>query len=118
LNGDDYYENLQIIESLWKKLKTTNFSDQEKSNLLEACQKGRELFSNAIIPECKGKRWSISPEVPAFRRAIMLFEQEENWTNAYELADQAIKIGIPNDWYQKRILKYKKNGDFNQKREL
>ena len=66
------------------------------------------MFSRMVRAYHIGGDDVIPPSVPCYSRAIMLLEAEERWRDALRMAEMAIEVGIPNDWYQKRVVKLKK----------
>ena len=105
----DYWSNMDLIEELWKKVRDGNFANRkDKDELFGACTEGRQFFWTTEIANCKKQGWDLPPKVPAYERAIMLLEHEEKWKTALALAENALKVGIKNKWYDNRIKKLKK----------
>ena len=113
---DQYYKNMDQVESLWTAAREKNFSDRKSNDALFAkCQEGMRIFWK-VIPvwreQYKGTSAPLPSKIACYQRAIMLLEKEEKWETALELAKNAIKLGLSKlgntDWYDERIQKIKK----------
>ena len=108
---DKYYKNIERIQTNASILYNLGVTDGEKMDeLIQLCYQNIDEFKQACT---QWKRYgeSCPPSAPAFERLAIIYERQKRYEDAIKICVQAIKAGLAEDNYTKRIARLlKKSG--------
>ncbi|MDD6476928.1 MAG: hypothetical protein PUF69_04240 [Eubacteriales bacterium] len=111
---DKYYKNMEKIQTNASILYNLGVIDGEKmDDLIQLCYQNIDEFKQACT---QWRRYgeSCPPSAPAFERLAIIYERQEKYEEAIKICVEAIKAGLAEDDYKKRIARLlKKSGTEN-----
>lgn len=111
---DKYYKNMEKIQTNASILYNLGVIDGEKmDDLIQLCYQNIDEFKQSCT---QWRRYgeSFPPSAPAFERLAIIYERQEKYEEAIKICVQAIKAGLAEDDYKKRIARLlKKSGAEN-----